>query len=812
MTTEPGYDHATFGLMLRRHRQSVGLTQEELARRAGLTSRAIGDMERGRSRRPYLRSVRMLADALSLDGRPRVELLLAAIASPAEAAAAGHDADRTRQDLAPLASSLPSSPRQLPRANAYFCGRESELAALSALLLEAGNPACVTLISGPAGVGKTALALHWAHQAAGLFPDGQLYVDLRGFDPTDQPLSPSQAIRWFLDALNVPQERIPADLQAQTGLYRSLLADRSILVVLDNAADAGQVRPLIPGSERCMTVITSRSSLPGLVASDAARALPLGMLSGAEARELLALRLGAGRLVAEPASVARLISVCAGLPLALAVTAALAATHPERSLAELVAELTRTETRLDALATGDPATDLRAVFHASFQALSDDTAQAFCLLSEHPGPDMTVAAVASLTGVTLSRAGAALVELTQASLITEPVPGRFGFHDLLRQFAARQLHERHSTYERGAACQRMLDHYTQTATAAALAITPQRNLQVSAQPVAGVRPERIDSQNEAFAWLRAEHAVLMRVIAYAADTGADDYAWRLPLALTDFHDRAGYWHDWAACQRIALASAERLGDIAAQSNAHRYLGRASFYIHQDDALHHLTRSAQLRHQIGPPATEAGIHIDIARVLGERGDTDEAVRSAQQALSLYQAARHRIGEAHALNAVGFNYALAGQYADALRYCSQALSLATEIRERRAEAQAWGSLGVIQEYTGHVGQAISCYQRSLALHRELSDRYLTAKLLTHLGGAHQAAGDITAASNAWIEALAILDDLGHPDAYQVRAKLAAQSTRSQKLPAAHPGPRCVCHRLRGASGRQYTSPAVGSPSRV
>jgi tetratricopeptide (TPR) repeat protein len=713
----------------------------------------------------------MLADALALEGRTRAELLLAASAIPPEATAAGNEADRARHDLAPLTSPIPASPRQLPRASAYFCGREPELKALSALRLETDNPARITLISGPAGVGKTALALRWAHQAAGLFPDGQLYIDLRGFDPADKPVSPSQGIRWFLDALNVPPERIPADLQAQAGLYRSLLADRSILVVLDNAADARQVRPLIPGSERCMTVITSRSSLPGLVASDAARTLRLGMLSGAEATELLVLRLGAERLLAEPASVARLTSICAGLPLALAVTAALAATQPERSLAELVAELTRTDTRLDALATGDPATDLRSVLHASFRGLTDRTAQVFCLFSEHPGPDMTIAAAASLAGVTLSRAGAALAELTRASLITEPVPGRFGFHDLLRQFAVRQLHELHSADERRAAGQRMIDHYTRTATAAALAITPERHLQVPGQPVPGARPERIEGQGKAFAWLRAEHAVLMRAIAHAADSGADQYVLRLSLALTDFHDRAGYWHDWAACQRIALAAAERLGDIAAQSDAHRYLGRACFYIQQQDALNHMTHSVQLRHQIGPPAAEAGIHVDMARLHEQRGNIGKALRSAQLALSLYRAAQHRKGEAHALNAVGYFHALAGQYSDALRFCSQALGLATETRDRRAEAQAWQSLGVIHQHTGDAGEAITCYQRSLALQRELADRYLTTKLLTHLGDAHQVAGDVEAANSAWTEALAILDDLGHPDADQVRGKLAA-----------------------------------------
>jgi tetratricopeptide (TPR) repeat protein len=510
-----------------------------------------------------------------------------------------------------------------------------------------------------------------------------------------------------------------------------------------------------------MTVITSRSSLPGLVASDASSILRLGMLSAAEANDLLALRLGAGRLVAEPTATTRLISICSGLPLALAVTAALAAAHPERTLADLAAELTRTDTRLDALATGDPATDLRAVLHASFKALTGPTGRAFCLLGEHPGPDVTVAALASLAGVTLSEAGAMLAELVQASLMIEPVPGRFGFHDLLREFAGRQLRELLDANERTSAGRRMLEHYARTATAAALAITPQRNLQVAGQPLAGVRPERVDSQDGAFAWLKAEHAVLTRVIAYAGDTGADEYALRLPLALTDFQDRAGLWYDWAACQRIALAAAERL--------AHRYLGRAFFYIQQDDALHHMTRSVQLRHQIGPAAMEAGIHGDIAKLHEQRGNVDEALEAARQALSLYRAAQHPVGEAHALNAVGFYHALAGQYADALRLCSEALSLATDAGDRLAEAEAWKSLGVIRLRTGDAAQAITCYRRSLALHRLLADRYVTTHLLTHLGDAHEAAGDIDAACNAWTEALAILDDLGHPDADQVRARL-------------------------------------------
>jgi tetratricopeptide (TPR) repeat protein len=264
----------------------------------------------------------------------------------------------------------------------------------------------------------------------------------------------------------------------------------------------------------------------------------------------------------------------------------------------------------------------------------------------------------------------------------------------------------------------------------------------------------------------------MRAVGHAAAVGADDFAWRLPLALTDFHDRAGYWHDWASCQQIALAAAERLGDIAAQSNAHRYLGRASFLIQRhDDALDHLTRSVRLRHQIGPPAAEAGIYIDLCRLHEQRGNPDKALQSAEQALGLYQTAQHRIGQAHALNAVGFYQALLFRYPEALRHCEQAVSLATEIGDSRAQAQALESLGFIHQRTGRPSQAVTCYQQSLALHRELADRYHIAKLLRLRGDAHQAIGNLGAARTAWREALTILDDLRHSDAQQVRARLHA-----------------------------------------
>jgi tetratricopeptide (TPR) repeat protein/transcriptional regulator with XRE-family HTH domain len=765
-----------FSRLLRSLRLAAGLTQEELADRAGLSVGAVASMERGITRRPYRSSLTRLCDALQLADARRQDLIRLARTGQEWAAAEG---------LLPAAGAArkarqPIVPRQLPPAAPDFAGREAQLQSLHALLT-GGTSAeprgtVVAVIDGTAGVGKTTLAVHWAHRVARSFPDGQLYLNLNGFGPAGGPLRPADALGMLLEALHVPSARLPVTLAGRTSLWRSAVAGRQLLVVLDNARNEDQVRPLLPGGADCVVVVTSRSRLTGLVALEGARSITLGVLSQSEARQLVAARVGPECAAADPVATDRLIGACARLPLALAIATALVATRPGRSVDTVARELADAACDLGALDAGEASASLRAVFAWSYKALTPPAARMFCLLAEHRGPDISVAAAASLAGIPAGQAAAAVTELARANLVSEYSNGRFGFHDLLRHFAARQLGELHSTEERRAAGRRMLDHYTRTATAAAQAITPERNLQVPGPPVLGALPERFDSQDEAFAWLRAEHAVLMRAIGYAADIGADDYAWRLPLALTDFHDRAGYWHDWAACQQIALSAAARLGDIAAQSNAHRYLGRACFYIQQQDALHHMNCSVQLRHQIGPPAMEAGIHIDIARLHEQRGNINEALRSAQQALGLYQAAQHRIGEAYALNAVGYFHALAGHYPDALRFCSQSLSLATETRDRRAEAEAWESLGVIHQRTGDPSQAIACYQRSLRLHRDLADRYLTTKLLTRLGDAYQATGDSNAATSVRIEALAILDDLGHPDADQVRADLTS-SRRSR-----------------------------------
>jgi hypothetical protein len=345
-----------------------------------------------------------------------------------------------------------------------FAGRTAELARLTALLDEdAGGTVVITAIDGTAGIGKTTLAVHWAHRIADRFPDGQLYANLRGFDASGPAMTPAEAIRGFLDAFAVPPERIPVDLPAQSGLYRSLLAGRRVLVLLDNARDADQVRPLLPGTPGCVAVVTSRHRLSSLVTADGAHPLPLDLLSTGEARELLVSRIGRDRAGAEPETIDELIELCAHLPLALTLVAARAASHPTFPLAALAGELRDTHGRLDAIGEGDVTSGVRAVISWSYERLDAEAARLFRLLGMHPGPDIAVPAAASLAGVPVGRARAALAELARAHLAEEYAPGRYTCHDLLRLYARELADTVDSASDRHDAVHRLLDHYVHAA-------------------------------------------------------------------------------------------------------------------------------------------------------------------------------------------------------------------------------------------------------------------------------------------------------------------------------------------------------------
>jgi DNA-binding SARP family transcriptional activator/tetratricopeptide (TPR) repeat protein len=669
--------------------------------------------------------------------------------------------------LAPPAANPVRSPvpRHLPAPPPRFAGRTRELAELD--YLHGSSRAVITVISGMAGVGKSALALHWAHRVAGRFPGGQLYVNLRGFDPGGTPTQPAAAIRGFLDGLGVPPERIPADPDAQAALYRSLLADQRVLVVLDNVRDADQVRPLLPGSPGCLAVATSRSQLTGLVATDGAHPLILDLLSPGEARELLADRLGRDRVAAEPDAVAEIITRCGRLPLALAITAARAATHPHLALSALAADLGSARGGLDALDTGDPVADVRAVFSWSYQRLGADAARLFRLLGRHPGPDLSEPAAASLAGVPQRLVRPLLVELTRAHLLTEHAAGRYTLHDLLRAYASELTSSRDRDDDRDAALHRLLDHYLHTAYRAARVRHPLRWRFVPEGPGPGVAPEELTDEKQALAWLTSEHRVLLAAVRLAASTGHDRHACQLAWCLTDFLDWRGHWHDWAATQEVAIQAASRLGDPAAQALAHRGMAGAHFRRGDyDSAYRHLRRVISLPLA---PADRAEVHVNLASVCARQGRHDQALDHARQALALHRAAGDRVGEGDALHAIGWAYALLGDYRRALRYGRQSLANAQELGNREGEAATWDSLGQAYQSLGDYPQAVGCYQHALELCRALSNRYYEASGLVHLGDAQAAAGDLAAARRVWRQALELLDELGHPEADQVRDKL-------------------------------------------
>jgi hypothetical protein len=421
-------------------------------------------------------------------------------------------------------------PRQLPPPTRHFVGRAEPLKELSELLdqvTDSGGAAVITAIGGTAGVGKTTLALYWAHHVADRFPDGQLYLNLRGFDPSGTPAEPADAMRSLLEALGVQGERIPLANEARLGLLRSLMAGKRMLILLDNARDAGQVRPLLPAAPGCLTIITSRNQLTSLGATQGAQIISLDVLSGTEATELLERQLGPERVAGERAAVTELTRLCARLPLALAIIAARAAARRDLPLAALVAELQDDRGILDALHGGDTATSIRAVFSWSYRQLSEPAAQMFRLLGAHPGPDISRPAAASLAGVPAAEADRALAELTAAHLLAEFSPGRFCFHDLLRAYAGEQAREHFDEEGLRTARLRSLDHYLQTGFAAALLLEPHRNRITLSPALDGVRTEPLADYQQALGWFQAEHHVMLAAVSMAANTGYDAHAWQL---------------------------------------------------------------------------------------------------------------------------------------------------------------------------------------------------------------------------------------------------------------------------------------------
>ncbi len=639
-------------------------------------------------------------------------------------------------------------PRGLPAPARHFTGRATELAALTRLLdqhvADGHMTVVISAIGGTAGVGKTALALRWAHQAASRFQDGQLYVNLRGFDPVLAPVTAGQAIRWFLDALEVPAARIPVDLEAQASLYRSLLAERTMLVLLDNASDAAQVRQLLPGSPGCLVIVTSRSKLTGLVATNGAVPMSLDVLNDVEACGLLSRILGDARVAAEPGAAGQIIEACGRLPLALAITAARAATNPELPLEALAADLAHAADRLDALQTaGDPLASVRAALVGSYQHLSAAAARLFRLLGVHPGPDISLPAVASLASLTGPQTAGLLAELADASLISQVAAGRYGMHDLVRLYS-RELAADHGDNEQRAVLTQLLDYYLHAAAAAMDSSYPAERGQRPEPPAATTDVTGLTEADAARAWLAAELPCLVAAVAHAAAHGWPEHATRLAATIFRYLDPSGHLSEAVTVHESARSAARHIGDVAAETTALSNLAAAELRQGRDqDAARHLRQALSLSRQTGDRPSEARALGRLGVLAFWRGRYGRAADYYDRALSLHRETGNRPGEVAGLcNLAGAQIQLR-QYEQAASHLQQALVLSREIGNQDGEVYALLNLGDLSLRQGRDELAGPYLRQGLALSRDLGDRVVEAAALSGLGeldlrqGRHQQA---------------------------------------------------------------------------
>lgn len=519
-----------------------------------------------------------------------------------------------------------AAPAQLPADLASFVGQERELTVLDTLLdsTAPGRGLAVAAIDGMAGIGKTALAVHWARTVADRFPDGQLYANLRGFDRTGRPTPPGEVLRGFLHALGAPRQSIPCDLDAQANMYRSMLNGRHVLVLLDNARDMEQVCPLLPGAASCLVLVTSRNRLPALLTQRGARTVTLDCFTAEEARHALGLRLGTERLAAEPQAAEEIVARCSGLPLALAIVGARAALCPDLPLGEIANELRSARTRLDGLSIDGPATDVRAAFSWSYRLLSEPAQRLFRLLSIHRGLEFSRNAAANLLGVPPAQSQRLLAELIAARLLKQSRPGRFTMHDLVRVYAAELSAAQDTRTDRRAAVERLLDYLLQSSLAAQAVLRPDFPGPALAAVLPGVTPEEPRGYQQAMSWFATERHALEAAVAYAPARGFAAQAWQLALTLPQFYRRRGFHHHWAATMRCALRAAMDAGDVAGQAHVRRSLAEAYHLLGQDtEATAQLERVRRLPGQEACPGSQAYMRSVFGTISARRGQDYEA---------------------------------------------------------------------------------------------------------------------------------------------------------------------------------------------
>jgi len=748
-------------VLLRRRRLALELTQEALAERANVSVRSISEMERGRSPRPH--TVDALAAALELIGAERDHFV--------EAGRAQFWQSRAGRPERRLSQTNPR-PAQLPAAGGGFTGRMDELRQLD----ELADSARIVAIVGQAGVGKTSLALSWAQQNRQHFPDGQLFLNLRGFDPTGQAVPPPDALRILLGGLGVQPQHLPSDLDDRAALCRSLLAERRVLLLLDNGRDADHVRPLLPGGPGCLVLVTSRDQLWSLVAVEGARSLPLAPLSDQHALDLLAHRLGTQQVFADPDATREVIRICAALPLALTIAAAVAASSCETSLRPLAAELGRADGSLDVLAGWDLASDIRAAFACSYDKLSRPASELFGLLGLHPGADFSIAAAASLTGITIEQVRAPVAELVQANLLDEVSPARFVLHDLLRAYA-RELVLRCQTRPQQQSAQiRLLDHYLHGAHTAGALLNPNLSQVELAPPSAGVCLSTMDDAQQALAWFTAERDSLLAAVGLAGAVGSDRHVWQIGCSIAAFLTNRGHWRQWVEVLTTALEAAQRLDDDIAMAHTHRHLGVALAVRGEGaSARAHYLRALDLFAELNDDRGQALTYRNLAWMSEQDGEDLDSLSLNKKAFDLYQRAGDTGGQARALNVIGWDYARLGDFLKSQTYCLQAIPLLQAAGDTHGEANTCDSLGYAYHHLGDYERAIVYFKRALDLLAPAGDRYNEAEVHLHLADA-MAQVDDSGAEQHRRRALEILDYLGHPRAHEIRRRGEAGATSS------------------------------------
>ncbi|MBO0814890.1 MAG: tetratricopeptide repeat protein, partial [Actinobacteria bacterium] len=709
---------------------------------------------RGEALQAYQRARKQLVAELGLEPGPQLRDLQQAIL--------GDDPKLSRAIRGSAHVTGPVIPAQLPADAAAFTGRDTHLERLDALQLgDAGSTSAVviTTIVGAAGVGKSALAVHWAHRIQHRFPDGQLYVNLRGYG-AGEPVRPVEALAGFLRALGVAAAQIPIERDEAAALYRSLLVGKRVLVVLDDACHPDQVRPLLPAGPGCLVVVTSRDRLGGLVARDGAVRLELAGLLPAEAEALLARLLGPERVGAEPDSAAELARLCGFLPLAVRIAAAKLATQPRMSIADYVARLANGD-RLAALQVdGDPQAAIRAAFDHSYLALPDPARRVFRLAGLVPGPDRTAEAVAALADTEVAAVAKALDQLAAVHLLEEQAPGRYGYHDLIRCYAADQAGAEDDEADRRAALGRLFDYYLSHVHAAAARLCPEIVRLPSPASVAHSAAPGFGSDGQALAWLDAERANLVAAVVHAAGHGPYQAAWLLADGLRGYLYLRMHTVDWHTVAHAGLTAAEADGDLGGQAAARQSLARLDYLTGRFRAsLDHGEQAVALAKRAGWAEGEAAALGELGAAHWGCGELDQAAEVCTQALEIDRRTGSPAGQAARVNALGAIYLRQGRLAAAADHFTQAIALHRRLGAASGEARILTNLGHAQHLLGNLGDAVATLTKALAAHPALGDRYAEFLARHNLAAVYRDTGDHPQARRLAATALTLARDTGN-----------------------------------------------------